>query len=85
MFCLCFQDDADEIPGRSSKYIYIYIYIYIHNLEIVMIRNLCYQAIEQVYLIKWLVRIYIYIVSNQPITRQQLNAFRHLDVVKTTC
>ncbi len=24
-------------------------------------------------------------IANQPITWQQLNAFRHLDVVKTTC
>ncbi len=24
-------------------------------------------------------------IANQPITCQQLNAFRHLDVVKTTC
>ncbi len=24
-------------------------------------------------------------IVNQPITWQQLNAFRHLDVVKTTC
>ncbi len=29
-----------------------------------LISNLCYQAIEQVYLIKWLVSIYIYIYSH---------------------
>ncbi len=52
-------------------FIYIYIYIYIQN----------HQPLYKVHMFNWLVTQ----IANQPIIWQKRNAFRHLDVVKTTC
>ncbi len=73
-------------------HIYIYIYIYIYVLRSL---NSAHEKWGQKKSVAFIILASVYTltafnclvtqIANKPITWQQLNAFRNLDVVKTTC